>query len=68
MAKASDVSVGRSEATAEAAVDKWIGSHQATVEGVRNSVDEIEQSGAGWTFAKLTIANGAIREVAASAS
>ena len=67
VARASDVSVGRSEATAEAAVDKWIGSHQATVEGVRASVDEIEQSGAGWTFAKLTIANGAIREVAASA-
>ena len=30
------------------------------------AVDEIETSGAGWTFAKLTIANGAIREVLGS--
>ena len=29
--------------------------------------DEIEASGAGWTFAKLTIANAAIREIAAVA-
>jgi glutamate dehydrogenase len=34
---------------------------------MRASVDEIEQSGQGWTFAKLTIANATIREVAASA-
>ena len=50
------------------AVDAWIGPRLKIVEGVRASVDEIEASGAGWTFAKLTIANGAIREVAASAT
>jgi glutamate dehydrogenase len=30
-------------------------------------VDEIEQSGAGWTFAKLTIANATIRDLASAA-
>ncbi|QTC90809.1 NAD-glutamate dehydrogenase [Brevundimonas goettingensis] len=66
VARASDASVGASEAAAEAAVDAWIGPRKAVVEGVRASVDEIEGSGSGWTFAKLTIANGAIRAVAAS--
>jgi glutamate dehydrogenase len=67
VAKASDVSVGAGEATAEKAVDDWIGPRQGVVEGVRASVDEIEASGSGWTFAKLTIANAAIREIASSA-
>ena len=30
---------------------------------LRASVDEIDASGVGWTFAKLTIANGAIRSI-----
>ncbi len=67
VAKASDPAVGDTEATAEAAVDAWIGTRQALVEGVRAAVDEIEASGTGWTFAKLTIANGQIRQVAGSA-
>ena len=67
VARASDVTVGASEATAEKAVDDWIGPRLATVEGVRASVDEIETSGSGWTFAKLTIANASIREIASSA-
>jgi len=67
VAAASDPGVGVSEAAAEAAVDAWIGSRLAVVEGVRASVDEIEQSGAGWTFAKLTIANATIRDLAGSA-
>jgi glutamate dehydrogenase len=64
VAAASDPAVGDTEATAEAAVDAWIGPRQALVEGVRAAVDEIEASGTGWTFAKLTIANGQIRQVA----
>ncbi|MDP3404757.1 MAG: NAD-glutamate dehydrogenase [Brevundimonas sp.] len=67
VAAVSDPSVGDSEATAEAAVDAWIGARQALVEGVRAAVDEIEASGTGWTFAKLTIANGQIRQVIGSA-
>ena len=67
VARASDASVGISEDAAEGAVDAWIGSKLAVVEGVRASVDEIEQSGAGWTFAKLTIANATIRDLASAA-
>jgi glutamate dehydrogenase len=67
VAKASTVAVGASEAAAEAAVDSWIGPRQGLVEGVRAAVDEIEASGSGWTFAKLTIANSVIREIASSA-
>jgi glutamate dehydrogenase len=67
VARSADASVGSSEKSAEQAVDSWIGSRQKTVEGVRASVDEIEASGSGWTFAKLTIANSVIREIAASA-
>ncbi len=63
VAAASDEKVGVSEAAAEQAVDAWIGPRLAVVEGVRASVDEIEASGSGWTFAKLTIANATIREV-----
>jgi glutamate dehydrogenase len=66
VARISDPAAGDTEVSAEAAVDTWIGSRQALVEGVRASVDEIEASGAGWTFAKLTIANGQIRQVAGS--
>ncbi len=67
VARASKVSDGANEAAGEAAVDAWIGPRLATVEGVRASVDEIEQSGQGWSFAKLTIANAVIRDLAASA-
>ena len=63
VARASDISVGAAEQAAQAAVDAWIGPRQALVDGVRASVDEIETSGSGWTFAKLTIANGAIRSI-----
>ena len=55
------------DVAAETAVDGWIGSRQGIVEGLRASVDEIEASGSGWTFAKLTIANSVIREIASSA-
>ncbi len=65
-AKASDPSAGDSPAAAEAAVDAWIGDRKAMVDDVRAAVDEIEASGSGWTFAKLTIANGRIRQVASA--
>ncbi|MBI2261528.1 MAG: NAD-glutamate dehydrogenase [Caulobacterales bacterium] len=68
VARSADASVGAGEKSAEQAVDRWIGPRLKTVEGVRASVDEIEASGSGWTFAKLTIANSVIREIASSAS
>lgn len=66
VAQATTPSVGVSEQAAERAVDQWIGPRLKVVEALRASVDEIEASGTGWTFAKLTIANGAIRSVAAT--
>jgi len=66
VAKASAETAGASEDAAETAVDAWIGARIGQVESLRASVDEIETSGTGWTFAKLTIANGAIREVLGS--
>lgn len=64
VARVSDASVGASEESAEKAVDSWIGPRLARVEAIRASVDEIEASGTGWSFAKLTIANGTIRGIA----
>ncbi|WP_297802435.1 NAD-glutamate dehydrogenase [uncultured Brevundimonas sp.] len=66
VAKTCGSEVGETEAKAEQAVDAWIGQRLPSVEALRASVDEIEASGAGWTFAKLTIANAAIREVISS--
>ena len=66
VARSADPSAGVSEVAAERAVDAWIGARQAMVEGVRASVDEIEASGSGWTFARLTIANSVIRDIASS--
>ena len=34
----------------------------------RRTIEEVEASAGGWTFAKLTIANGALRELAAKAA
>ena len=68
VSRTSAQAAGAGEDSAEQAVDAWIGARMDQVEALRGSVDEIETSGSGWTFAKLTIANGAIREVAGSAS
>jgi glutamate dehydrogenase len=33
------------------------------VAAVRRAIEDIEKAGGGWTFAKLTIANAAVREL-----
>jgi len=68
VAASTTLSAGSGEAAAEAAVDAWIGPRLEIIQGLRASVDEIVASGTGWTFAKLTIANSVIREIAASAN
>ena len=35
-------------------------------ETARRTLDEVEQSAGGWSFAKLTIANSALRELASA--
>ena len=48
------------------AVTAWASDHADTVRHVRRSLEEVEKSSGGWSFAKLTIANGALRELAAA--
>ena len=67
VAASATAAAGSGEGAAEAAVDAWVGPRLEIVEGLRASVDEILASGTGWTFAKLTIANSVIREIASSA-
>jgi glutamate dehydrogenase len=38
--------------------------HRETAGAARRTIDDIESSGGPWTFAKLTIANAALRELA----
>jgi glutamate dehydrogenase len=48
---------------AKAAVSAWAGLRRDKAEAARRTIEEIDQSGP-WTFAKLTIANAALRELA----
>ena len=48
------------------AVTGWIAAHQGPVRAARRTLEEIEASPGGWTFAKLTIANAGLRELAAA--
>jgi len=47
------------------AASAWMALRFDKVEVARRTIDEIEASGGAWTFAKLTIANAALRELAA---
>ncbi|MFN4288323.1 MAG: NAD-glutamate dehydrogenase [Brevundimonas sp.] len=50
--------------TAHKAVCAWIEPRLRSVERVRRAIDDIDRSGQGWSFAKLTVANVALRELA----
>ena len=67
--KRSSPSAAGSVEAAQRAVSAWArdASRAATAETARRTIDEVEQSGSGWSFAKLTIANSALRELAAAA-
>ncbi len=43
------------------AIDGWTAPRQAAVDRARAVLSEIEQTADGWTFAKLTIANAALK-------
>jgi glutamate dehydrogenase len=49
---------------AVAAVTAWTSAHTQRVKAARRTIDDVEKAPGGWTFAKLTIANGALRELA----
>jgi len=48
------------------AVTVWALDRAETVRSVRRAVEEVERASGGWSFAKLTIANAALRELAAA--
>ncbi|MDB5458568.1 MAG: NAD-glutamate dehydrogenase [Caulobacteraceae bacterium] len=52
---------------AREAVEAWGRSRPAAVEAVASLVRDIENSGDGWSFARLTIVNSAMRQLAATA-
>ena len=52
---------------AQGAVDAWIAHRADQVKAARDLVAEMEVSGDGWSFPKLTIASTALRALAASA-
>jgi glutamate dehydrogenase len=49
------------------AIDGWVEPRKPAVERARAVIDEIEQSAGGWSFAKLTIANAALKAASAQA-
>jgi glutamate dehydrogenase len=59
---------GRTTADARKAVETWAAARWATVEAATQLIDAIEAEGGGWSFAKLTIVNGAMRQLAATAA
>ncbi|HEX8570510.1 MAG TPA: NAD-glutamate dehydrogenase [Caulobacteraceae bacterium] len=66
--KAAPAAAGDTQDSAEAAVQAWIEQRGDRVRRALRQVEEVEQSGAGWSFAKLTIANAALRELCSSAA
>ncbi|MDP3591999.1 hypothetical protein, partial [Phenylobacterium sp.] len=53
-----------SDEAAQAAIGAWTALRHDTAETARKAIEEIEAAGGPWTFAKLTIANAALRELA----
>ncbi|MEP6967366.1 MAG: NAD-glutamate dehydrogenase, partial [Pseudomonadota bacterium] len=48
------------------AVSAWTASRPDPVRAAKRTVEEVEKAAGGWTFAKLTIANAALKELAAA--
>jgi glutamate dehydrogenase len=59
---------GADAQSARDAVASWAALRREAVQSATRTVDEIEAAGGAWSFAKLTIANAALRELAAEAA
>ena len=66
MAFAGSAQAGETAQSAQAAIGSWTTLRRDLAESARKSVEEIEAAGGGWSFAKLTIANAALRELASA--
>jgi glutamate dehydrogenase len=58
---------GDTSDSAREAVESWMAEREELVRRAMRTVDEVEQSGGGWSFAKLTIANASLRELVSAA-
>jgi glutamate dehydrogenase len=67
MASAERDTGATSEEEARAAVLAWVPARQGQVDLTAALIADIETLGDGWSFAKLTIVNGAMRQLAATA-
>ena len=68
MTYAASPQAGETPEQAAATVKSWAAMHSGPGRAVRRTVEEIEAAGGGWTFAKLTIVNAALRELAEAAA
>jgi glutamate dehydrogenase len=59
---------GADAASAKAAVGSWAALRRDQVRLACRTIEEIDAAGGPWTFAKLTIANAALRELAGEAA
>ncbi|WP_374469383.1 NAD-glutamate dehydrogenase [Phenylobacterium sp.] len=59
---------GADAASARDAVGSWAALRPEQARGALRVIEEIEAAGGAWTFAKLTIANAALRELATEAA
>jgi glutamate dehydrogenase len=57
---------GEDPGQAREAVSSWAALRREAVDAACRTLEEIEASGGAWTFAKLTIANAALRELSAT--
>ncbi|AAK22075.1 NAD-glutamate dehydrogenase [Caulobacter vibrioides] len=64
---AANAQAGEDEAAAKAAISSWAALRGDRPRAVKRTIEDIEQAGGGWTFAKLTIANAALRELSSAA-
>ena len=66
MAFAGGPQAGDDPGHAHKAAAAWAALHAEKAEAARRAIEDIEAAGGGWTFAKLTIANAALRELSAA--
>ncbi|WP_454758269.1 NAD-glutamate dehydrogenase [Caulobacter segnis] len=64
---AANAQAGDDELSAKAAISSWAALRGDRPKAVKRTIEDIEQAGGGWTFAKLTIANAALRELSTAA-
>jgi glutamate dehydrogenase len=67
MAFAGTAQAGEDDEHVRDAIASWSGLRREQAGAARRAIEEIELAGGPWTFAKLTIANAALRELVEAA-